>query len=51
MGPREGQGGRVANHSGEAKPVGRETMVAAAAYLAPAGLEVEERLGGLSCKY
>jgi len=41
VGPREGQGGRVASHGGEAKPVGGETT-AAAAYQAPAGLEVEE---------
>ena len=41
VGPIEGQGGRVASHGGEAKPVGGETT-AAAAYQAPAGLEVEE---------
>ena len=41
VGPREGQGGRVASNDGEAKPASGETR-AAAAYQAPTGLEVEE---------
>jgi len=41
VGPREGQGGWVACNGDEAKPAGGETT-AAAAYQAPAGLEVEE---------